>query len=69
MKAWVAYSLSLMVFVTAVDEDITVVHPDIGKLKLFLPNFYITRKTKYLFNVVCSKYYIFEISELNVVSV
>ena len=58
-------------FGTEVDKDITVLQPDLRKLKIFLPILlvHIMEKKKYLFNMVWSKYYKFEISQLNEVSV
>ena len=37
MKAWVAFWLSLTMFGKEVDKDITVLQPDLRKLKIFLP--------------------------------
>ena len=52
MKSLVACSLSLAVFVTEGDEDITVIQQDLRNLKLFLPTLYVKEKNKYLFDIV-----------------
>ena len=62
--------MSLTVFVVEVDKDITVIQSNLRKVKLFLPILYISKeKKKYLLNVVWSKYYKFEISQINELSV
>ena len=50
----VACPLSLTVFVTEVDNNITVIQPDLRKLNLFLPILFITEKKMYLVYLACT---------------